>query len=89
MIHIRDPASLNMCDGNGDGKKWKFKRYLGLINRSWRATGLEEGYKDSLTWMPEFQAWQVGSGAFDGAYYVCATDVPQCGLVGVSHMRVD
>lgn len=54
MIHMRDHASLNVCDGSGDGKKWKFKRYLGHINRSWRKG------TQVLTWVPEFQAWQVG-----------------------------
>jgi hypothetical protein len=25
ILHLRDHASLIMCDSSGDGKKWKFE----------------------------------------------------------------
>lgn len=31
---------LSMCDGSGDGEKWKLERCLrGHVNRSWREAG--------------------------------------------------
>lgn len=89
-IHTRDHASLSMCDGSGDGKKWKLERCLGgHITGVGERLDLEEGYKDSQmgAYVPGLASW--GSGAFNGAHDFLPTDVPQSGLVRVSHMCVD
>lgn len=57
----RDPATLSVCDGSGDGVKWKLEKCLGgHINRSWRVVGFEERLQKLSERCMGLGAWEVG-----------------------------
>lgn len=76
-----------MWDGSGDGKKWKLERCLGgPINGSWREVGFGGRVQRLSDGCLGSGLGKLGERAFNGARDVLATDVPQSGLVRVSHM---